>query len=988
MKRALLALLFLTFSAVSARAQFTSVTATPVKDPNGAPYVNCRGNGAFVPSPSTTQVPLLSGSTFQTDVSISQCDSFGNMTITLADNNAITDGHSGSDVSKWRLNISSQDGKTNFSCTLTVTGTTQDATAAIQACAAPLPPAGGGGGNFVVKPISCATNMVFTMAGVPPNTSNTAFTVNLNCNVTSSSVVGPSGGTIQQGAVSQFTLIQNNVGGFAFPWPSNFIDQPTIQGAANATTNASFWYDGTNWHAQTFPASGGVAANAAGILGNVQRNNGAGGLAVAGINDNGTTVRVNEDISFKGPNPYSDIMAYGGYSNASPPSTTASTTNGSAAVTLAAALDFQDATKFPGTSIGNGIVIYKAGAVTGLHTPPAPTVAPFGKTGGATTYTYAFVAEDESGGLTAASSTGQTTTGQSALGIVTTNLTSAVWNNTLNGEQVYLCSSNCNLSLNAAVTINGFANGHFNGNYTIIALPDATHFTVYSPATPLVQSESASATVKVLAVNILTMPSLSVPNTVETGTSDRVMRWWVYRNGTLAFVVPGRDPYYEDAGVNTPGGIIPSYVPSTPGAAVNKYLATTIVSGAGTPNIVVTNAAGATVSGQTVLHDNSKNYLAVLAASRFGTPVYISQYNLPFNAATVLTNSVASATHTKFIDLNLNQPFVIKSGGIQIEGLLNHTPAFQNMAVVTGNALPLVLYPGTPGQQGFTFHNVSFQANQLTQPSFVWEAEQSSFGLMFDNVSFGASSSASNLNTSAVIFKGITESNIGFADNRNSCSVPQISLGPVCMRFTTVSTAIQTSQVASAGNILVQGFEFIGGGTSIQVDSLPFANSGGNSSNVAGPTQIYIEHSLREQGFGPFLRVITPNGTGSFWIKNWDDDASSASPGNAVIDAAYTTNGAAQYDVQDTVSSVSGQVVLAGAGNLNVRNSAFAAGGTLSTITPIGGVLSSSGGAVAVSGAGFGLTASDISQIGYLASTSPTPTATLGGAGSCSSNCA
>jgi len=258
------------------------------------------------------------------------------MTITLADNNAITDGHAGSDVSKWRLNISSQDGKTNFSCTLTVTGTTQDATAAIQACAAPLPPAGGGGGNFVVKPISCATNMVFTMAGVPPNTSNTAFTVNLNCNVSSSSVVGPSGGTIQQGAVAQFTLIQNNVGGFAFPWPSNFIDQPTIQGAANATTNASFWYDGTNWHAQTFPASGGGAANAAGILGDVQRNNGAGGLAVAGINDNGTTVRVNEDISFKGPNPYSNIMAYAGYSNASPPSTTASTTNGSAPVTVAA----------------------------------------------------------------------------------------------------------------------------------------------------------------------------------------------------------------------------------------------------------------------------------------------------------------------------------------------------------------------------------------------------------------------------------------------------------------------------------------------------------------------------------------------------------------------------------------------------------------------------------------------------------------------------
>src|SRR6266850_5819517 len=280
MKRALLALLFLTFSAVSARAQFTTLTATPVKDPNGAPYVNCRGNGAFVPSPSTTQVPLLSGSTFQTDVPISSCDSFGNLTITLADNNAITDGHAGSDVSKWRLNISSQDGKTNFSCTLVITGATQDVTAALQACAAPLPPTGGGGGNFVVKPIPCASTMVFTMAGFAPNTSNTAFTVAMNCPVTSTSVVG-SGGPIQVGAVAQFTLTQNNVGGFPFAWPSNFIDQPSIQVAANSTTNASFWYDGTNWHAQTFPASGGAGGgNPAGVSGDVQKSNGAGAFAV------------------------------------------------------------------------------------------------------------------------------------------------------------------------------------------------------------------------------------------------------------------------------------------------------------------------------------------------------------------------------------------------------------------------------------------------------------------------------------------------------------------------------------------------------------------------------------------------------------------------------------------------------------------------------------------------------------------------------------
>jgi len=128
-----------------------------------------------------------------------------------------------------------------------------------------------------------------------------------------------------------------------------------------------------------------------------------------------------------------------------------------------------------------------------MHTPPAPTVTPYGKTGGATTYTYAFVAEDESGGLTAASSTGTTTTGTAALGIVSTTLTNATWNNTLNGQQVYTCSGNCNISDGAQVRIDNFAVTHFNGNYTVVSHSDATHFTVYSPVAHAVTSDSSAA---------------------------------------------------------------------------------------------------------------------------------------------------------------------------------------------------------------------------------------------------------------------------------------------------------------------------------------------------------------------------------------------------------------------------------------------------------------------------------------------------------------
>jgi hypothetical protein len=137
MRKALILGLLL-LGAIPARGQFTTVTATVI-DPNSVPYARCRGEADFVPSPTATLAPTLSGSTFQTSVVISSCDSFGTFTLNLADNNIVSDGHTSSPASKWNFSISSQDGKTSFSCVLTITGTTQNISAAIQACAAPFP---------------------------------------------------------------------------------------------------------------------------------------------------------------------------------------------------------------------------------------------------------------------------------------------------------------------------------------------------------------------------------------------------------------------------------------------------------------------------------------------------------------------------------------------------------------------------------------------------------------------------------------------------------------------------------------------------------------------------------------------------------------------------------------------------------------------------------------------------------------------------------
>src|SRR6266436_5219810 len=133
----------------------------------------------------------------------------------------------------------------------------------------------------------------------------------------------------------------------------------------------------------------------------------------------------------KGPNPYIDMARYGGYFGTNG-GTTASCTSASTSVTLAAAQDFQDATKFPATNVGNGIVIYKCGAATGLSTPPAPNVTPFGLTG-STTYNYKWVAEDTSGGLTTASAHGPTTTGSASLGVNCIAVARAVGSSSVNG---------------------------------------------------------------------------------------------------------------------------------------------------------------------------------------------------------------------------------------------------------------------------------------------------------------------------------------------------------------------------------------------------------------------------------------------------------------------------------------------------------------------------------------------------------------------------
>src|SRR5271165_4359511 len=67
------------------------------------------------------------------------------------------------------------------------------------------------------------------------------------------------------------------------------------------------------------------------------------GAQTSAVNTFTANQNMDAGLHIKGPDPYNDMARYGGYFSTSPPSTTANCTNASTSVTLASALDFQDA---------------------------------------------------------------------------------------------------------------------------------------------------------------------------------------------------------------------------------------------------------------------------------------------------------------------------------------------------------------------------------------------------------------------------------------------------------------------------------------------------------------------------------------------------------------------------------------------------------------------------------------------------------------------
>lgn len=833
-----------------------------------------------------------------------------------------------------------------------------------------------------VKAQVFANNATLAMAGTTPSVAggNTFRTTNGGVTTITNFLNGVDSQEIVVICGDTNTTIQNN---------ANIAITGGVNFSCSANAAISFIFSTTSnvWSQVGGSGGGGGGGSPGAPAKSLQCNSGSGTFIACNAIDDGTNLLVNDNLQIFGPNPYNDVMAYGGC--VSTAQTTASC-NGTTAITLASALDFKDAGSFPKSGIGNGIVIYQCGAATGLTVPSAPTVTPIGLSGGGTTYTYKLAPEDLSGGMTAASAQGQTTTGASALGATTVNLTVASWTNTNNGQNTYTCSANCNIQNGTQIRIDGFTNTNFDGNYTILSNNGTNQFTVPSPRTPTVTTESVAATVKLLACNVLTLPASSVA-AIETG-GDTVLRYWVYRNGVLATVIQGHDPYYEDCGMNITAA--PLYVPGTPGSAVNKYLATTIVSGGGTVNIVVANAAGNTIGGQPAAHDNSQNLLATAVVSHFGTPVYVAP-GLTFNATTIFNNIKAANTNILLPGgAAINQPWVVKTNGIKFTGgQSNGTTSFQFDNLVNigcggfgtgpGNscyAFPLVyvvpLTLNTTGS-GDQFENIFFNGTQLGQSGLMVQFDQNTlFGLQMRHIGFASNGSASNVNTPAAWIAGITESIVGQVGDRNTCTTAQNNLGPPCLRFTAVSRATSSGNTSIAGIVDINGFTIQGGSPSYQVDALPYIYSGGSLNGIFGITSMTFNKGLREIGKGAYLRKTSASG-GNFYFRSLDDDAPNADPGNGWVDNTGGFTGD-YFDAEQLGGSVTGQVLVSGAGNVRCGPVVLHTCVSSSTI---------GFGSAAGASANGNISANGAITVGYALGTPNAPTVVLGGGGSCVSNC-
>lgn len=684
--------------------------------------------------------------------------------------------------------------------------------------------------------IPCST-LSFTATPAFLATNNICYQMTLTGNITSSTITG----TPANGNLLAFSFVQDATGGRTIAFPTNFVI-PTVFSLDLAPLHPNyltFKFDGTNWTFLTNSGSGSGGANPAPPLNSLQKSN-VSTLAASSITDDGTTVKIGEEVAFSGPRPYFDLSQYGG--STSNNFTTAACTNGSPNISLVSAIDFVN---------GQGIVVHQCGAATALSTPSAPTVT--STVTGSTTYNYCAVAEDRSGGLTPCGAVGTTTTGPATLAKLGTSIALTQVVNS-SGVATYTCAATCNLTNDSPVVITGFSNLS-NGTRVITSLPSGTTFTTYTADADGTTITAGAA--QPFSANVLNFPASSY-------SGNGTLRYWIYKNNVLSGVAVGLDPYYVDYGQGI-GFNNPGYIPSTPPvAAQNGDLAAIITSGAGTTNLTLSKSAGATTSGQGAGHDNSAPLLNLMQSAAYNSPaaigpsIYIPAGTV-FNSTTDMINGISTGGFVSVRlliggTITLGQPWIMRSG-VRVEGSQAATTnnSFQNdsSARIIQNSHPaFYITPiGQSGAGGFNYSNLLFVAPNITNPYTAIYSDLNSAGGGINGIVL-TNINAAQRGASVVILKGAFGDVIKGGTLTGDFFVPGI-------RLTNSSSAVTGGNNSQTpGNTLIDGTFFAA--TGVQIDCIPnptFCVSGAailkNSlmENQAGPLMAYYQ-TAAQIGFG------------------------------------------------------------------------------------------------------------------------------------------
>lgn len=495
------------------------------------------------------------------------------------------------------------------------------------------------------------------------------------------------------------------------------------------------------------------------------------------------------------------------------------------------------------------------GSVTVVGSPPFLTSVQ-GILNGSTTYNYKIVAEDLFGGLSAASAPITITNGAATLGQNSAIIVANGCTRNASGLTTITTTAAHNFQVGVPVLIVSGSTGDssFEGQAVINTTPTSTTFTFFQYGAPAKTNACTGGTVKVIARNVIRWNQ----------RFNSIIGHWIYRctgtsctNYTLVGHSDGVDGAFIDYGLS--GGLpnAPGYVPQgvPPSAPTNEWLSAKVNSGGGTSTLTLSVAASNTMSGATVLHDNTPAILAVCTAmggaTGAGGTIYMPDAGGNVYPITTILDMRPTCPKTiKFLQAGRisTTASLIPQGGIDWEGAPQGGggagPGFSSkyQAQIIGNAYPQIFQTGSTAVQS-TFENLNVQCNRVYQGCYfqddTWSAGTN---MTFRNFSAGGTPGCFPVRFGGqffYVFDTVFFSNGAAIAN---WGVPEPFLN-------TIAFGVGNGPQSLASNLTFKTATFAGGG-------MVFDSQGQNIGSFASLKCI---DCLLESAITPFMRFSTAN---------------------------------------------------------------------------------------------------------------------------------